>query len=139
MGMTRNDLQKLAQIKFDDAVLLLTNARYCNAYYLAGYAVELGLKACVARQIRQEEIPEKKFIQNVYSHELVQLVGLSGLGAELKAAQDADPQFQAYWGIASGWKSEHRYAIWEAIDAELLITAIGDPDHGVLQWIQTHW
>lgn len=137
--MTRNDLRKLAQIKFDDATLLLANKRYCNAYYLAGYAVELGLKACIARQIRQEEIPEKNFIQNVYSHNFAQLVGLAGLSGELKAAQDEDAQFQAFWGIAADWKPEHRYAIWEAIDAELLITAIGDPDHGVLKWIQTHW
>ena len=49
-GYKRVDLQALAQAKLDDAKLLFDNGRFSNAYYLAGYAVELGLKACIARQ-----------------------------------------------------------------------------------------
>jgi hypothetical protein len=139
MAMTRVDLQRLAQIKFDDSVLLLANQRYCNAYYLAGYAVEMALKACIARQIRQEEIPDKALIEKVFTHEYSKLVGLSGLSAELKNAQDSDHQFQAYWGITAEWKPNDRYAIIDPTSAELLLTAIGDPEHGVLRWIKMHW
>lgn len=139
MAMSRTDLQKLSQVKFDDAMLLLDNKRYCNAYYLAGYAVELGLKACVARQIRQEEIPDKRLIQKVFTHEFDKLIGLAGLRSELTNAQDAENKFQAFWGIAAEWSPDARYEINDAMSAQLLLTAIGDPEHGVLKWIQNHW
>lgn len=139
MALTRSDLQRLADVKFDDALFLFENQRYGNACYLAGYSVEMGLKACIARQIRQEEIPDKNFIQSIYTHNPVQLVGLAGLNAELRAAERASTQFQAYWGIVAGWKPEYRYAILTPMEAQWLMTAIGDPEHGVLQWIKTHW
>lgn len=137
--MSRTDLQKLSQVKFDDAKLLLENGRYCNAYYLAGYAVELGLKACVAKQIRQEEIPDQRLIKGVLTHNFANLIGLAGLTSELKGAQDAENKFQAFWGIAAEWSPDARYEINDAMSAQLLLTAIGDAEHGVLKWIQNHW
>ncbi len=137
--MRRIDLQSLAQLRFDDAVILLEQNRYSSAYYLCGYAVELGLKACIARQVRSEEIPEKGLIQKVYTHEFLPLVRLAGLARELADAQNADQRFQAFWGIASEWSPESRYAISDPTSAQLLLTAIGDPEHGVLQWIRMYW
>ena len=139
MGMTRSDLQRLAEIKFEDAVLLLQHQRYCNAYYLAGYSVELALKACIAKQIRKEEIPDKGLIDKLFTHDYTKLVGLAGLVAELKKAQNFDHRFQAYWGIVAEWSPDHRYAIIDSMSAQLLLDAIGDTDHGVLKWIKTHW
>jgi HEPN domain-containing protein len=60
-GQKRSELQTRAQAKLDDAILLLQHGRYTNAYYIAGYAVELGLKACIAAQIDAETIPDKAF------------------------------------------------------------------------------
>ena len=40
-GLKREDLQANAQAKLDDAVILLQQGRFSNAYYLAGYAVEI--------------------------------------------------------------------------------------------------
>lgn len=137
--MTRTDLQRLAQVKFDDAQLLSAHGRFGNSYYLAGYAVELGLKACVAKQIREHQIPDKSLIKNVYTHEFQTLVGLAGLTAILKERQEHDQLFQAYWGITAEWKPESRYDILDAMSAELMLTAIGDTKHGVLQWIKAHW
>ena len=137
--MRRVDLQKLAQAKFDDASLLLESGRYSNAYYLAGYAVELALKACIARQIRAEEIPTKQLIDKVFTHKFANLIGLAGLAVELQKAQDHDHQFQAYWGVASEWSPETRYDIQDSMSAQLLLQAIGDHNHGVLKWIRTYW
>jgi HEPN domain-containing protein len=139
MALSRTDLQSLAELKLRDAKLLLDNSSYSNAYYLAGYAVELGLKACVARQIRQEEIPDRELVNRVYTHNFESLAGLAGLKADLKKQQDADHMFQAYWGIAAEWSPETRYATQDAMSAQLLWQAIDDPDHGVLKWINTHW
>jgi hypothetical protein len=46
-AVNRTDLQKLARVRLGDAKVLLKAKRWPAAYYLAGYAVECGLKACV--------------------------------------------------------------------------------------------
>lgn len=56
--MKRTDLQALAQAKIDDAAVLLQYGRSGNAYYLAGFSIELGLKACIAAQISADTIPD---------------------------------------------------------------------------------
>lgn len=45
--LAKNDLEKLAQIRLEDSLFLLQAGRASSAYYLAGYAVELALKACI--------------------------------------------------------------------------------------------
>ena len=49
MFVSRKTLQALAEGKLDDALLLLRNNRCSNAYYLAGYALELGFKAAACK------------------------------------------------------------------------------------------
>lgn len=129
----------MAEGKLDDAILLLKSGRFSNAYYLAGYAVELGLKACIAGQIAANTIPDKAFIKNILSHQPGVLVGLAGLAGELKKHQDANPDFSSHWAIVAEWEPDSRYHTTEAAAAQLLIKAIADPKSGVLQWIRQHW
>jgi hypothetical protein len=138
-GLKRSDLQANAQCKIDDAVLLLANHRYSNAYYLAGYAVELGLKACIAAQISAETLPDKALIQKVYQHKFKALVGLAGLAVELKEEEDRDATFSANWALASQWEPDARYEASDPTSAQLLVQAIADPNSGVLRWIKIHW
>src|SRR5688500_10212057 len=109
-GLSRRDLQAAANNKLRDATLLLQNKRFSSAYYLAGYAAEMGLKACIARRMISDVIPDKNFGQKLYTHDLKTLIQLSGLTAELEAAKQADNEFGAYWGIAGEWTPEARYA-----------------------------
>ena len=111
MNLTRANLRALAELRLKDASILLKNGAYSSAYYLAGYSVELGLKACVARQFRQDEIPDKQLINNVLSHDFTRLIGIAGLKTELARTQDEDQTFQSYWGIVGEWSSESRYFI----------------------------
>lgn len=120
-------------------MLLLEAKRYGAAYYLSGYAVELGFKACIARQFIAEDIPDKRYVDKIYSHQFSDLVGLAGLKFELQNRQDIDPQFQAFWGIVNEWTVDARYAIIEPAAAQLLLTAVTHPQHGVFRWIQTLW
>jgi hypothetical protein len=46
---------------------------------LAGYSVECGLKACVAKQIREHDFPDRQFVLDSYTHDLNRLIGLAGL------------------------------------------------------------
>lgn len=135
----REQFQRLAEAKFADASTLAANGRYGNAFYLAGYAVEIGLKACIARQIVAETIPDKRFIIDVHTHDYRKLAGLAGLSRLLADKERDDPIFSAYWGIVAEWNPEARYAGREAIECQLLLKAIGDERNGVLPWIRTVW
>jgi hypothetical protein len=138
-GMKRTELQALAQAKLDDAMILFAAGRASNAYYLSGYAVELGLKACIAAQISAETIPDKAFIKKILDHQFNVLVGLAGLQGALKEAQDKDVAFAANWAIASEWSPDCRYETKDKMSTQLMLVAIGDPKAGVLQWIRAHW
>ena len=41
---------ELAETRRTEALCLLAANLFCGAYYLAGYAIECGLKACIATQ-----------------------------------------------------------------------------------------
>jgi hypothetical protein len=47
--MNRAELQRLAKERISDAKVLLAARHWSAAYYLAGYAVECALKACIAK------------------------------------------------------------------------------------------
>lgn len=139
LGHKRTDLQAIAQAKLDDAMILLQNRRFSNAYYLAGYAVEIGLKACIAKQISAETIPDKSFINQVFNHNLKTLVGLAGLSAQLDDQQDKDSIFAANWALAAQWTPEARYEAIDPTTATQLVNAVADSNSGVLQWIRIYW
>jgi hypothetical protein len=139
LGHKRNDLRAHAQAKLDDATILFQNGRPSNAYYLAGYAVEIGLKACIAAQISAETIPDKSLINNILKHSFPVLIGLAGLATQLKEQQDKDPDFAANWAIVSEWSPDARYEAIDTCSAQTLIVAISDPKSGVLEWIKTYW
>jgi HEPN domain-containing protein len=138
-GYRRDDLQKLAEAKLLDASLLADNERYSNAYYLAGYAVELGLKACIARQFRAETIPDPKLVQRLYTHRLTELIGLAGLTAALNEELAADRIFAANWSTATEWTENSRYEMIDVYSCRLMIEAVQDEKHGVLRWLKQHW
>jgi hypothetical protein len=62
--VNRADFQTLADIRLAEArdLLALNPPRPDGAYYLAGYAVECALKACIARGYAQHDWPEKGFV-----------------------------------------------------------------------------
>jgi len=138
-AMRRSDLQAVAQAKIDDAVLLLSAKRFSNAYYLAGYAVEISLKACIAKQFSANTIPDRRFVVDVHVHDLKKLIGLAGLTQDLRQRETASAQFSANWALVTEWTPETRYEAVEAVTAQFMIVAITDASEGVLPWITTVW
>ncbi len=65
--MNRKDLQSLADERLGDAKVLLASNRYGGAYYLVGYAVECGLKACIAKLTQAEDFYDKTLARNIFS------------------------------------------------------------------------
>lgn len=66
-------------MRLKGAAALLKLGLFDGAYYLAGYAVECGLKACIAKRTRRYEFPDKKRVDSSYSHKLVELIRVAGL------------------------------------------------------------
>ncbi len=88
--ITRSDFQRLAELRLREAELLLNAGCAEVAYYLAGYAVECALKACICARGRPDHFPPRPDVVNaMYSHNLVRLRELARLDAIFNAETDA--------------------------------------------------
>lgn len=132
-------LKSLAELRWNDAEVLLGAGRHSGAYYLAGYAIECGLKAVIALSFRATVIPSKRFVNDIHTHNLESLIALAGLKQQLDAAGHDNPELEANWAFIAGWKESSRYETIDPFTANRMIMAVGDPKSGVLQWLKTHW
>lgn len=103
------DLQKLCTDRFDDAKTLFNAGRLEGAYYLCGYAVEIGLKKKICETLCWPEFPliKKEFekINSFKTHELEVLLHLSGVEQHVKK------HFLTEWSIVNRWDPETRYSV----------------------------
>lgn len=138
--MDRSDLQMLADARVLDAQALLQAGRWAAAYYLLGYAIECGLKACAAKQFREHEVPDKKIVNEFYTHHLDQLLNISGVKDALQKQAAADSRFRVNWNAVRDWNETSRYehSTSEAKARDMLI-AVTDSASGVLTWLRTQW
>ena len=137
--MNRGELQRLANERISDAKVLLAARHWSASYYLAGYAVEDALKACIAKLMKSEEFPDRNFAEKCWTHNLQQLVVLAGLKAELDIALRTDADLQDNWDCVKDWTESSRYARTPKAKAEQLFDAITDKRHGVLSWLKQRW
>ena len=137
--LTKSDLQRLSVMRLEDAIHLLQSNKASSAYYLAGYSIELGLKACISNLFQSNVIPDKGLVSAIYTHSLEALMSISGLLPELKSDMKSDAMFGANWGIVTKWNEHSRYEFWDPVSAATLINAIIDQDHGVFPWVKKHW
>jgi hypothetical protein len=135
----RNDLQQLSRIRLREAKALLRAGMADGAYYLAGYAVECGLKACIAKETTRYLFPEKGRVDSSYTHKLPDLVKVAGLGRALEELAYKSPEFRANWAFVKSWTEHSRYQRHQPQEAEQLLTAVGDRRHGVISWIKVYW
>ncbi len=121
-----------------DAEALLASGRWAAAYYLLGYAVECALKASVARQFRQHEVPERKFVNSFYTHNLDELLVISGLETEFENRARLDAAFQDNWTTIKKWKESVRYDVSiQEQRARRMHDAVANETIGILTWMRT--
>jgi len=137
--MNRVDLQRLSELRLQESKALLAAGFPEGAYYLAGYAVECALKACIAKRTRLHDFPEKGS-QKYYSHDLQGLLGYADLKLDLERSLLANPALNTSWNIAQNWSEESRYERDRTMrEAEDLLAAIDDQAGGLLPWLQQRW
>jgi hypothetical protein len=139
--VNRAELRQLAEDRIEDARILLAAGRWPGAYYLAGYALECGLKACIMARVEKTGVifQDKKFSEKCYIHDPEKLVELADLKPDLDAATIANSALSRNWGVAKDWKETSRYEQKMQAEAQKLYDAIASDPDGVLAWISTHW
>ena len=137
--MDRRDLQRLSRIRIREAKALAKLGLHDGAYYLAGYAVECALKACIAKGTRRHEFPDRKKVEASYKHDLRELVRVADLDDARLEESRRNLRFRNNWDVVKSWSEESRYRTNSANDARALVEAVTDRNHGVLRWVKQHW
>lgn len=105
----RTDLRKLAKMRLGDAQKLFEAKRYDGAVYLAGYAIELALKARICQTLKWPGFPEsRREFENYASfkvHNLDVLLSLSGREKKIKTS------YLGEWSIVASWVPDVRYRV----------------------------
>src|SRR5207253_7216081 len=106
---TRKQLKHLALLRRREAQVLYEAALYDGSRYLAGYVLELALKARICRVLDFEKYPDVGEFRRLYaSHDLDQLLKLSGLSRKLSLQEK---RLFDSWSTAALWKPERRYDV----------------------------
>lgn len=142
--MNRALWQQIAEERLLAADALLAANLWSSAYYIAGYAVECGLKSCILKRVAAA--PEvlfqeggNKFSSDCWSHDIEKLVKLADLETVRSTDIAASLAFGANWGIVSKWSEKSRYQSKLQAEAQELYNAIADNANGVMGWIRACW
>lgn len=137
--MNKAELENLAALRIKEAEILLTADCYQGAYYLVGYALECTLKACIAKQVKEFDFPDKKLANDSYTHKLADLVITAGLKQKLSEQEKQNKEFRLNWAIVIEWSEESRYKFTiTKQEAHDLFTAITDNESGILPWLKKY-
>jgi hypothetical protein len=118
---------------------LLKAGLFDGAYYLAGYAVECALKACIAKDTQRGEFPNKKRVDQSHSHNVAELIKVAGLDETRIEHAIGDAAFRTNWETGKAWSELSRYERHGAESARGLVAAVVDRRHGVISWIKLRW
>lgn len=138
--MNKSDLETLVDLRVKEARILLDNKCYEGAYYLLGYALECAIKACIAKQVKEHDFPDKYLANASYSHKLGDLLGVAGLKQKLWEKENADEEFKLNWAVAKEWSEDARYKnTIEKTKVKDFFYAVINDKSGILIWIKSWW
>ena len=137
--MNRKDFQLLSEKRLREAQSLFRARHYEGSYHLAGLSVECAVKACIAKQTRRFEFPDKNRALKSFDHNVAELIKVAQLQPALDQAMSSTA-FAANWNSVRDWRIESRYTLTlKRADAENLLRSITNPTDGVMSWLHIHW
>jgi len=138
--MNKSELEKLVEIRVQEADILLKSKCFQGAYYLIGYALECAFKASISNQVKAFDFPDKRLANASHTHKLSELVGVAGLKQKLNEQEIQDENFKLNWAVAKDWSEVSRYECSvEENKAKDLYKAITDNESGILAWLKKYW
>jgi len=143
--MNRKDLQELSELRLKEARALLSAGFPEGAYYLAGYAVECALKACIAKRTQEHDFPDKKLADKTYTHDLERLIDAAELSDSFKKDKTSNRRLEMEWEYVRRWSEQCRYELLGGSDEDrrkaafLMIFSVESVGGGVLPWIRQFW
>jgi hypothetical protein len=118
--------------------LLLEGSEWSGAYYLAGYAVECGIKASLTKNLQPYQMPDREFSKG-FIHDIEKLSKIAQVDGARGLNARADSDFALNWNVVTSWSEESRYTDWTEKQATELYEAVTDANHGVLPWLRKFW
>ena len=144
--MTRQEFKKIATLRLIEAESLLLQNHYDGSCYLAGYCLEMALKAVICRRMEKDdffEILKSESVRSFKIHNLTELVILAGLQKRYEDLKAINPDFEYNWVVIRDkirWSEQLRYQTgFTKSDAESMLNAINDPQNGILKWLKKYW
>jgi len=138
--MTRKDLKDLSRLRLREAEALYKAHLYDGCVYLAGYAIELALKARICRLLRVNEYPGGDLGRAFKVHSLDQLKVLAGLSADIDMSKNKE--LFDNWSKAVSWDPEQRYETpgkYNASTAKIILDSLTAKPNGVFTWLSLRW
>lgn len=135
------EILKIADLRLKEAKILFENECFDGCIYLAGYCVELLLKAKIAKLLDLDNLFVsfgRDKVKPFKIHKLTDLVLYAGLHKQI--AEEVDETFKRYWSLLiTEWSKDLRYekcGNCSRNKAKNFIEAIDNPTNGIKQWIE---
>lgn len=150
------EIKKLAQTRLEEAEILCHAGKYDGAYYLAGYSIELTLKARICEKWDIDDLFDESnkaiadgFRRKIKTHDIAELLIFCGLSKKLQREKARNrilmktyADFIAPTDKNNKWSDQVRYSL--AIGGSLkeifvkdFITLLKD-QQGLLEWIKNN-
>ena len=138
--LNRDSLRSLTDSRLKEAQVLLDNRLWTGAYYMAGLAVECALKSCLASEVKEHDFPDKRFVNDMYDHNLEKLFKLNAaLWVALQDGIKKDAKLGVNWSVVKDWDDGKRYDTVDELEAKALYEPTTEPGAGVMEWIRGRW
>jgi hypothetical protein len=144
--MIRHTFQQISLVRLEDAKALLDKKQYDGCCYLAGYSIELALKAATCRLMERDDfftLAKAETVRAFKIHNLRELIILAGLWQKYEDLSVHEPLIYDNWRIIVDgikWSEQLRYQIGlTQKDATEMVEAIDHPTNGILKWIKNYW
>jgi HEPN domain-containing protein len=135
-GIRSSVLCELADDRIREANILLSHGQHTGAAYIAGYAVELLLKAILAARANAGVWPLDHNVAEYRTHDFEDFLKLCGLREQMRQSSAKNFELGSNWVILREWRTDLRYRRLQRALAADIVQAVSDQRDGVARWLR---